>query len=150
MNSSDSVKVTGDSPGLVDRPKRISSMSLFVLVVFAFLLAGSNRGCADMGDGGISAASGTPQSFSIYALSRGKGVPEQARKVLEEARTLLQSAQKDGVVTRLIDQRIGLEGETRLCAEFRDVDSARKFFARIQDLGQEVDLINVKNEPCPQ
>lgn len=149
MNSSDSVKATGDSPVLGYRPKRIPPMSLFVLGVFAFLLVGSNKGCADMRDGDLDSTPATPQSFSIYALSRGKGVPEQAKKVLDEAKALLQKAQKDGIVTRLIDQRIGLEGETRLCAEFKDADSARKFFTRMQDLGQEVDLINVKSEPCP-
>jgi hypothetical protein len=149
MKLSGMVKGTGDSPVLVDRSRRVSCKSVFGLGVLAFLLAGAGKGCADMGEKGMDTLSATQTSFSIYALSRGKGVPEGARHVLDEARILLKTAQEQGAVIRLTDQRIGLEGETRVCAEFRDRDSASEWFSRIQQIGQGVDLINVKIESCP-
>lgn len=91
----------------------------------------------------------SPQSFSVYALSRGKGVPDKARKVLEEARNMFKAAQERGEVSRFTDQRIGLEGETRLCVEFVNADTARNIFSEIQNIGHGVDLLNIKVEPCP-
>jgi len=149
MNASGVVQGRGDSPVVVDRSLRGSYRSVFGLAVLAFLLAGAGKGCADMGEGGMDAVSARSNSFSIYALSRGKGVPEEARNVLEEARALLKTAHEQGAVTRLSDQRIGLEGERRVCAEFRDADSASEWFSRIQQMSEGVDLLNVKIESCP-
>ena len=150
MDIPDTFKETGEVYVPVHRLWKVSGASVLGLVILAFFLAGTGRGCADMGEMGISAVSSTPESFSVYTLSRGKGVPEEARNVLEEARGLLKTAHEEGAVTRLTDQRIGLEGETRLCAEFRDGDSARTILSRIQNLSRGIDLVNVTIEPCPQ
>ncbi len=85
----------------------------------------------------------------MYALSRGKGVPEQARKVLDQARQVLKEGQDQGKVKRLVDQRIGLEGETQLCAEFSDEQSADRFFDELHYFSREVDLVDMKKEACP-
>ena len=90
-----------------------------------------------------------PHSFSVYALSRGKGVPEQAREVLVQSRTLLKAAQERGEVLRMVEQRIGIEGETRICAQFSNVEKALTMMDQIKKIGQGVDLVNVKAEPCP-
>ncbi|MDX1412429.1 MAG: hypothetical protein R3351_09750, partial [Nitrospirales bacterium] len=119
---------------------------LFNVVIIALIFTGAGRGCADMG--ALETTPSGTSSFSVYALSRGKGVPEGARKVLEEARILLKAAQERGEVVRLTDKRIGLEGETRLCAEFVNPESAHSLFSHIPEIGQGVDLLNVKIEPC--
>lgn len=149
MNVSDVDKGTGDHQGNPGHCRMFSHTSVLSVVMAGFLVTGAGMGCADMG-GGKDTISSPPQSFSIYALSRGKGVPEEARNVLDKARALLKTAQEQGAVTRLTDQRIGLEGETRVCAELRDPDSASELFSHIQQISLGVDLINVKIEACPQ
>ncbi len=88
-------------------------------------------------------------SFSIYALSRGKGVPEQAMNVLNQARQVLKVGQDQGKVKRLVDRRIGLEGETQLCAEFSDEQVSDQFFNELHQFSRGVDLVNMKKELCP-
>lgn len=112
-----------------------------------FILMGASKGCAEAKPPETLAPA--PQSIAVYALSRGKGVPDQAREVLAQSRTLLKAAQERGEVLRVVEQRIGIEGETRLCAEFSHAESAGTIIEQIQQLGQGVDLINVKVEPCP-
>jgi len=149
MNVSDVNKGTGDHRGKSGHCRVFSPMSVLSVVMAGFLLTGAGMGCADMG-GGKDGGTSPPQSFSIYALSRGKGVPAEARNVLDKARAFLKMAQEEGTVTRLTDQRIGLEGETRVCVELRDADSASELFSHIKQMSLGVDLINVKIESCPQ
>ncbi|MDH3503342.1 MAG: hypothetical protein OEZ41_00340 [Nitrospirota bacterium] len=117
------------------------------LLVMGFMMMGASKGCVEAKP--TEPLAPAPQSISVYALSRGKGVPDQAREVLAQSRTLLKAAQERGEVLRVVEQRIGIEGETRLCAEFSPAESARTIFDQIQQLGQGVDLLNVKVEPCP-
>ena len=116
------------------------------LLGMGLLLMGASKGCAEAKPPETLAPA--PQSISVYALSRGKGVPDPAREVLAQTRTLLKAAQERGEVLRVVEQRIGLEGETRLCAEFSHAESAGIMIEQIRQLGQGVDLINVKVEPC--
>ncbi|MFZ1745029.1 MAG: hypothetical protein WBO24_02835 [Nitrospirales bacterium] len=126
----------------------IGSLRLgLTLLVMGVMMMGASKGCAEAKPPETLAPA--PQSIAVYALSRGKGVPEQAIEVLAHSRTLLKSAQERGEVRRMVEQRIGIEGETRLCAEFSDVESAHSIIEQIQQLGEGVDLINVKLEPCP-
>ncbi len=120
---------------------------ILTLLGMGFMLMGASKGCAETKPAETLAPA--PQSISVYALSRGKGVPEQAREVLARSRTLLKAAQERGEVLRMVEQRIGIEGEIRLCAEFSHAESAQSMIDQIQQLGQDVDLINVKVEPCP-
>ena len=119
------------------------------LLGMGFIFMGASKGCAEAKPPETLAPA--PQSISVYALSRGKGVPDQAREVLTQSRALLKAAQERGEVLRVVEQRIGIEGETRLCAEFfhAESESSRTLINRIQQLGKNVDLINVKVEPCP-
>ncbi|MCA9499651.1 MAG: hypothetical protein MRJ67_08320 [Nitrospirales bacterium] len=117
------------------------------LMVMGGMMMGASKGCAEAKPPETLAPA--PQSISVYALSRGKGVPDRTREVLVHSRTLLKSAQERGEVRRMVEQRIGIEGETRLCAEFSDVESAHSMIEQIQQLAQGVELINVKVEPCP-
>jgi hypothetical protein len=94
---------------------------------------------------GVSSAT----SFSVYALSRGKGVPEKSRQVFQQARALLEDAYRQGRVVRLKQDRIGLEGETRVCAEFSNPTVAQELLEQIRRLSEGVELVNVVIEPCP-
>lgn len=131
------------------RKELIGSRRLILtLLVMGVMMMGASKGCAEAKPPETLAPA--PQSISVYALSRGQGVSDQAREVLAHSRTLLKSAQERGEVSRMVEQRIGLEGETLLCAEFSVAESAHSLIEEIQKLGQGVDLINVKFEPCPQ
>lgn len=118
-----------------------------LLLTMPIILIESGAGCAEINVGETLAP--THSSFSVYALSRGRGVPGEARQVLQESRRLLNQAQKKGEVKRIVDRRIGLEGETRLCVEFSDEQAAKRLFGQIQHLSDGVDLVNLKKEPCP-
>lgn len=118
---------------------------LFILVM-PILLIEAGAGCAEINAPESGAA--TPSSFSVYALSRGKGVPDEARQVLDQSRHLFNRGHDQGEVKRIVDRRIGLEGETRLCAEFSDEKAADTLFEQIQRLSLGVDLVNVKRELC--
>ena len=117
------------------------------LLGMGLMMMGASKGCAE--DKPPETLPPAPQSISVYALSRGKGVPDQAREVLDQSRALLKAAQEHGEVLRVIERRIGIEGETRLCAEFAHAESAQTMIDQIKQLGKGVDLINVKVEPCP-
>lgn len=118
-----------------------------ILLGMGLIMMGASKGCADAKPPETLAPA--PPSISVYALSRGKGVPDQAQEVLTQTRMLLKSAQERGEVRRVTEQRIGIEGETRLCAEFSHSESAQTIIDQIQRLSQDVDLINLKVEPCP-
>jgi hypothetical protein len=87
-------------------------------------------------------------SFALYALSRGTGVPEPARQAMQRVRSLLEEAQQRGDVRHLVQTRIGLEGETRLCATFATSDAARAAWAQARRFVEGIDLVNLIIEPC--
>ena len=97
---------------------------------------------------GTAAASPEPQSFAVYALSRGKGVPEGARAVLARAEGVLKELREQGADIAITKERIGLEGETRLCATFADRRLAEEALERIRRLASGVDLVNLRKESC--
>lgn len=111
---------------------------------------------AIIGQSSAAHASGLPlddlegRSFSLYVLSRGKGVPDETWRVLQEMRKMFVSLQADGVVIRIHEERIGLEGERRLCAEFIDETAARKAWSSAKKMAAGVELLNLRAEPCPQ
>jgi hypothetical protein len=97
-------------------------------------------------------ASGVPRAtrseFVLYALSRGKGVPEAARDALEKSQTLLEDARQRGEVVKLTQTRLGLEGETKLCVQAKDAPASRKLQGEVRRIGKNVDLFNVVEESC--
>jgi hypothetical protein len=86
--------------------------------------------------------------FAIYALSRGRGVPEKTRGVLERARKLLDDAKKRGEVLELKEERIGLEGETRLCVRAKDIEVALELLKKVRAIARGVELFNIVEGPC--
>jgi len=86
-------------------------------------------------------------SFSVYALSRGKGVPDVAQKALKDVRLFLEQEKQKGKVARISESRIGLEGERRLSVEFSDAKSLREAEKRIREMTTNVELMNLVVEP---
>src|SRR5918996_5734248 len=114
------------------------------LVVAAWLLIATASACAgDTVTDRPAAASFEARSFAVYALSRGKGVPQGARAALDQARSMLEDLQARGADLTLTQERIGLEGETRLCATFADASLAEETLERIRRLVSGVDLVNL-------
>ena len=90
-----------------------------------------------------------PTTLIVTMLSRGKGVPDEARAAYQDARALLEGRRDADIVTELRTQRIGLEGETRLCAEFRNAEEAQSALAEIRKRTAGIDLLDVGIAPCP-
>lgn len=82
-------------------------------------------------------------------LSRGKGVPDETRAAYQDARALLDQRRDAGAVTDMRTQRIGLEGEMRLCADFRSEREALAALAEIRKRSAGIELLNVEVAPCP-
>jgi hypothetical protein len=117
----------------------------------AALLAVIASACAagSQGDGMIAASSASePMSFAVSALSRGTGVPERARAVLAETEEVVATMRREGADVALTKERIGLEGETRLCLTFADPSLARQALERVRAFASGVDLVDLTQGPC--
>ena len=73
-----------------------SLKGVFLLLALSIFLIKAAAGCAEIN--ARESMAPTPSSFSVYALSRGKGVPDEARQVLDRSRRLLKRAQEQGEV----------------------------------------------------
>ena len=73
-----------------------SLKGILLLLASPIFLIEAGAGCAEINASESMAP--TPSSFSVYALSRGKGVPDEARQVLDRSRRLLKRAQEQGEV----------------------------------------------------
>ncbi|NDK39357.1 hypothetical protein DT603_10940 [Pseudoxanthomonas gei] len=90
-----------------------------------------------------------PVHATVTTLSRGKGVPPETREVLKRIRALLEERKASASVTALEVQRIGLEGESRLCIEFRSAADAQSALAEMRRLATGSDLLEIAETPCP-
>jgi len=90
-------------------------------------------------------------SFAVDTLSRGTGVPEEAK---DAARRVVAMAEEDrarGVkVTIGKPEVIGLEGERRVCIAYDDAEEGSRAYERAREIVRGVDLINLTVEPCKQ
>lgn len=90
----------------------------------------------------------TPRVFGVYALSRGKGVPEEAREAMKAVAAIVEADRERGIAVRSERTRLGLEGETRLCIEYDDEDAAAAALRSISEAVEGVDLMNLEVESC--
>ncbi|MEO6519255.1 MAG: hypothetical protein ABIO17_09740 [Pseudoxanthomonas sp.] len=86
---------------------------------------------------------------TVTTLSRGKGVPAETRAALQRIRALLEASQATAAVNDLQTQRIGLEGESRLCVEFRSAADAGPLMAEIRLIAAGIELLDITESPCP-
>ena len=61
----------------------------------------------------------------------------------------MERQQATAAVVAVQHQRIGLEGESRLCVEFRNATDAQIALAEIRKIAADVELLNVVEAPCP-
>ncbi len=87
-------------------------------------------------------------AFAVFALSRGKGVPEAARDALREVGEVAEADTRRGVRVQTRRTRIGLEGETKLCVEYESAADARRAFEQAERIVKDVDLVNLVPGPC--
>ena len=112
-------------------------------------LAIAQLGCAAQSAKATAAtAADAGSSVVVEALSRGKGVADATYEAMTKARSLLQRLQKEGKVVQLEETRLGLEGETRLCAEFKDSAAASAALEQLRAIAHRVELLNVVAKPC--
>lgn len=119
--------------------------------VLAFLLSGfCLAACAREPGPTTSEPPSTPAvtSFAVYTLSRGAGVPAEAREALEQVTNLVDADRKRGVKVTSETTYIGLEGERRLCAEYEDPKEGTRAWERAGAIVKGVDLVNLAAEPC--
>ncbi|MCL1634271.1 hypothetical protein M2650_06445 [Luteimonas sp. SX5] len=90
-----------------------------------------------------------PTTVTITTLSKGRGVPAPTRDAYKQIRGLLEEQKNQSAVTNIETQRIGIEGEMRMCAEFRDRAQAEYTLEQIRKISAEVELLNVVEGPCP-
>jgi hypothetical protein len=136
----------------VDKGKVLWGVSMRVVAVVVAAAWMTYTGCAASSAQPVN--EGAPvlgqHSVAIYGLSRGKGVPEAARLVLQDVRGLAETGKQRGTVQEWRQTRIGLEGETRVCVDLRDESAKQDFLRQIREMVQGIDLINVVEEPCLQ
>ena len=123
-------------------PRRIVFLSVLSLAALS--------ACSKMATAGGEprASEKSTAEFALYALSRGKGVPDATRSVLQKAQALLKDARQRGEVLELTETRIGLEGETRVCVKAKDAAQARNLVRAVRTIAKDVELFNVVEEPC--
>ena len=119
------------------------------LLLSAFAVAALSACGKNSEASGDPRVSGTAKAeFALYALSRGRGVPEPTYDALQKSRKLLEDARQRGEVLDFEETRIGLEGETRLCVEAKDIAAARELQLKVRALSENVELFNIVEEPC--
>jgi hypothetical protein len=99
-------------------------------------------------DAGPPAAVLELQSFALYALSRGRGLSESGQRAIADFRELLRNMRAEGYVIEVSDTRIGIEGETRICAQFASPELAGKVWMQMQRSLVAADLVQLKPERC--
>ncbi len=90
----------------------------------------------------------TSRGFTVLALSRGSGVPKSTVDGFAKIMALLHEARQAGANIQIATDKIGLEGETRLCVDFTDPTLGGRLFTQANALTQGLELINITNEPC--
>jgi hypothetical protein len=87
-------------------------------------------------------------AFTVETLSRGKGVPPEAKEALEQLRAYVEDERAKGVPVSLTMTRIGIEGETRTCIAFQTQEARKKAFDHAKSLFEGQELVNLRLERC--
>jgi hypothetical protein len=89
------------------------------------------------------------RSFYVEALSRGKGVPREARDALTAVQRAVRADEERGVSVRIHDiKKIGFEGDSRLCVDYSDARDGTRAWERAQAIVKGIELVNLIAEPC--
>lgn len=88
------------------------------------------------------------RSFALYVLSRGNGVSDRGRKALADFREMLRRMSNKGQVAEISEARIGIEGETKICARFASAELAAKAWIDMRRSLADAELVQLKAEKC--
>ena len=75
-------------------------------------------------------------------------MPPEAQEALRQVREMVEADQKQGMNVSVETTRIGIEGETRLCVEYKDSGEGARAYKRAEAIVRGVDLVNLVAEPC--
>ena len=75
-------------------------------------------------------------------------MPPEAREALNKVRKDVEGDQQRGIEVTMHTTRMGIEGETRICAEYKDGDAGGRAYERARVTVKGVDLVNLVAEPC--
>jgi hypothetical protein len=143
-------------PGRLSRPGRLVAAWAALVLLVCCSQAPSRSHEGEGGEAPAAAAESAGQealpavkNFAVYALSRGGGVPQEARDVLRRIEALVDADREGGAQVTVETTRIGLEGESRFCATYEDPVVAAATYRRAAEIAEGVDLLNLVAEPCP-
>ena len=88
------------------------------------------------------------KTFAVYTLSRGKGVPPEAREAQQKVQAMVDADRKRGVKVSAETTRIGIEGERRLCVTYENTRDGARALERARAIVKGVDLVRLVEEPC--
>ncbi len=90
-----------------------------------------------------------PYKLSIYAGSRGDGVPQAAMARLRDIERYLASRSAVAGETVQVNKRVvGLEGETQLCIEMPRTEESARVLERLKSMVSAVPLLTLSATPC--
>lgn len=112
--------------------------------IIYFMCCLSGYGCTSQ----LALAVPQKTSFAVYTLSRGAGVPQTSSDKLMQIENRFTQLKASGTNVEISKSRIGIEGETKLCATFLDAGIAHQLLLEVQQLTQGVELMNVVIESC--
>jgi hypothetical protein len=81
-------------------------------------------------------------------LSRGGGVPAEARAAQQQVQQLVEGDRARGLSVSVESKTIGIEGERRLCVTYESEGDGDRALERVRALVAGVDLVRVVAEPC--
>lgn len=117
--------------------------TLWLIGAIASQLAGTASASAPPAKGTV--------SLTLYAGSRGTGVPPAALERLHEVRRLL-DRQKEALPhgrLRYAQSTAGLEGEQRLCVELAPGPRSAELIAQVRTMVAGTPMLSVSEAPCP-
>ena len=126
------------------------TLFFIVLMLSANLLLAAGPGSAKPCDE-IEEDSMVKVGIEILALSRGRGVPEDARQVYGDMKRHIEKVRADlgtDAVVGVSESTIGIEGEKRLCIEIGDTEAARMLLRELEQMAEGVDLLTVTEKSC--
>lgn len=75
-------------------------------------------------------------------------MPPRAREALRKVRADVEADRQRGIEVTIRTTRIGIEGETRMCADYKNADDGGRAYGRARAIVKGIDLVNLTVESC--
>lgn len=130
-------------------PEWAPACRAWLFLAFVFAASAASAGQEPVARPDTAQAKADPTAFSVYVLSRGRGVPARSLEALRKVADVVEADRRRGVRVETRRIRIGLEGETRFCVDYVAEPDARRALKKIEKLVRGVDLVNLVPGACP-